>query len=227
MAVPATTGKLCTTIEEMKIGDYIAVSNDSTHGHRLGTNGLSEIPVTGNSDGMGFYYFVKVDKGLLVSDRVTRHSISWDTLNSVRSIEGAVTIYGTTQGLRRSLTGGAAYADEFGNISLSDRGFGGWPTNNEWDKHIVNFPSNKIQSGKTIDDIFHIRRSSASPYTWCQETPVNGLTSNLGAGTANNTYRIMRGLIDTHSETATVSFSPSSINDSIRGFRPVFEYKEV
>jgi len=113
------------------------------------------------------------------------------------------------QGIIRSLTGGVAYADANGNKSTTDQGYGGWPTNNEWDKYIVNFPQELIQPGKTLDDVFHYNKV----YTFTQDT------SFLG-----NIYRTCRG-----NNNNVKSFLPNTDATLInynRGFRPVFEYIE-
>ncbi|QSF43563.1 discoidin domain-containing protein [Paenibacillus tianjinensis] len=111
----------------------------------------------------------------------------------------------------RSLTGGVAYADANGNSSISNSNLGAWPTNNEWDKYIVNFPASKIQSGKTLDDVFHWN----GVHTLVSETPI------LSWAAASN--RVMRG-----NYTANSVFSPTSAQTTTAiGFRPVLEYKEV
>lgn len=117
-----------------------------------------------------------------------------------------------TKGIVRSLTGGVAYADANGNKSSSTNyaGYGAWPTNSEWDKFIVNFPTDLIQSGKTLDDVFHWNNI----YTWCQDTP------NITA--APSTNRVYRG----SSHPNRWGYIVSTTVDNTRGFRPVFEYKE-
>ncbi|MNJ67765.1 hypothetical protein D3C77_639630 [compost metagenome] len=130
-------------------------------------------------------------------------------------IQGVSTAYGNIQGIRRSLTGGVAYADANGNLSLTEKEFGGWPTNNEWDKYIVNFPVNKIQAGKTIDDVFH----HSDVGTRCMEAPVIGLSG--ATQTESSQQRIFRR------RSTTVGRHWSYLVADTTGFRPVFEYKEV
>jgi len=124
----------------------------------------------------------------------------------------------------RSLTGGVAHADANGNSSLTNQNRGGWPLNNEWDKYIVNFPQDLIQSGKTLDDIFHLVRTGAGtvPYTWCQETPINGVL-NVNAVAATNLRRTCRVMWSNN----ILSHSLANDNGDYMGFRPVLEYKEV
>lgn len=230
MTVPATTGQLRTKIEDMQIGDYIACNYTASNGavgtfSNLGTEG-TEIPVSSSAAPNGTFYFVKVAKGLLVADRVVQVSISWDTLNAGKFIEGKTMTLGTTSGILRSLTGGVAYADENGNKSLTEQGYGGWPTNNEWDKYIVNFPQDKIHPGKTLDDVFHWMGVAS----WCQDTAINGMQINKTSQNVvtNSTRRICRG---SHSDTSEmlvtdVWATPYGYVDRKVGFRPVLEYKE-
>lgn len=220
MAVPATTGKLCDRIEDMKIGDYIRWYHDGANyvmNNDIGN--MSEIPIEGQANSISglamYWYGVKVSKGLIVSDRVIRHSWSWDSINSSRSIEPRFETISDINGIIRSLSGGVAWADENGNISLTDKGFGGWPTNNEWDRYIVNFPSYKIQSGKTIDDVFHYNDAG----TRCMETPVIGFGG--ATQTESSQQRIFR-----RGNTAIGRHWSYLVMDT-SGFRPVFEYKEV
>lgn len=117
-----------------------------------------------------------------------------------------------TAGIIRSLTGGVAHADMNGDKSTTNQGFGGWPTNNEWDRYIVNFPQDKIQTGKTLDDVFHC----LSAGTWCQDTPVSNSTSRVFRGGWN---------VSLHKNNSFSSTSSSQSSGSL-GFRPVFSYKE-
>lgn len=235
MTVPATTGQLRTKIEDMQIGDYIACNYTASNGavgtfsNFGGTEG-TEIPVTGSATPNGTFYFIMVAKsnngGLLVADRVIQHSISWNTLNAAKVIQGRPQTFDGKEGIIRSLTGGVAYADANGNKSTSYQGYGGWPKNNEWDKYVVNFPKELIQSGKTLDDVFHWNGVG----TWCQETAINGLLhTEDGSAVASGTERIFRGVaagntkfLAEHRSGAALS---STANSSF-GFRPVFEYIE-
>lgn len=93
MPVPVTQGQLRTKLEDMQIGDYISCRYKAASGavglfSELGTCTAAEIPVTGTATPDGLFYFIKADKGLLIADRVIQHSISWNTINAVRLIEG-------------------------------------------------------------------------------------------------------------------------------------------
>ncbi|RHW32007.1 hypothetical protein [Oceanobacillus profundus] len=374
MPVPATTGSLKTSIHDMEIGDYIVASShraSSSSVPRLNTNmgnehvlnsGSYEDVYSGTTTGSILFYYVKVAKGLLISDRVIYHTISWDLLNTNKLIQelpwdngniipimtsnnspsgvasasgeyveplnnskvyraweafhdnytgwlsdtpgrgwlsyqfakaeivngykfkssgsmynleqapkswtfegfdgenwvildeqkdvtnwiegeyksfsfsnstpyltyrilvtenqntsrvvniGHLEMYDTA-GTIRSLTGGVAYADENGNKSTMDQSFGAWPTNNEWDRYIVNFPEEKIQVGKTLDDVFH----SSNIRAWTQDTP----DVNLSSGSPSS--RVTRG---GGSGVENVVFYTSSGATTTNGFRPCFEYKE-
>jgi len=211
MGVPATTGVLRTKIADMQIGDYIACSYQAGLTFVIGVNGLTEFPLTGVANGSAnnYFYFIKVDKGLLMSDRVAVHTVTWDTLNTNKLIQGTPKTIDSIVGSLRSLTGGVAYVDANGNSSTTDLGFGAFPTNNEWDKYIVKFPADKIQSGKTVDDVFHYTNSG----TWTQDTP------NLAL--APSTQRVRT------STTGKIAFALSSTTSGAYGFRPVFEYQEA
>lgn len=220
MPAPATTGKLCTTIQEMEIGDYISCSYmvDSKLFRNIGATVFQEIPYTGGNPGTAYsFYFIKVDKGLMIADRIVVASISWDNLNSAKYIQGQPLSSAIQQGqgkdmigIIRSLTGGVAYADANGN-SVQNSPFpaiGYFPLNNEWDRYIMGFPSNKIQVGKTLDDVFHW----SNAYTWTQDTWYT-----------NSSNRVLRGLNYNGKGGAQYTFSTYATNT---GFRPVFEYKE-
>lgn len=248
MAVPSTTGQLKQNIADLQIGDYIALQywlpNSSNVGKlsNVGSTGTplegapqrtvpsgTEIPVTGASSAADtnslynpYTYLVKVGKGLLVSDRVCQTSISWDTLNTSKLIQGVTATIGGVTGRIRSLTGGVAYADANGNKSLTGGSqlYGCWPTNNEWDKYIVNFPQELIQPGKTLDDVFHWNTGTI---TWCQDTPIP-ISSPPGGWANNSSGRTQRGGNgDIKRLFSTVS---SYTGPSLIGFRPVFEYVE-
>lgn len=215
--VPVTTGQLRSKIEDMQKGDYIvcnyqASSNAVGVFSNLGGTAGTEIPVEGSATPNGSFYFVKVDKGLLIASSVLQHSISWDTLNANRVIQGRSQEFDGVNGIIRSLTGGCAYADENGNQSTTDLGTGlAFPVNNEFDKYILGFDQTKIQSGKTLADVFH----HAVVKIWTQDTPI------VSIATATN--RVARG-----GTTGTNNFSylSSSTANTTVGFRPVFEFVE-
>lgn len=215
MPVPATTGQLRTRVQDMQIGDYIKININWNilwpNTFTLNGDG-AELPLTGTTAPTGSFYGIKVDKGLIISDRVILNTVTWNTLNNQKIIQGL-----PSQSLPdltiRSLTGGVAYVDKNGNKSLTDQGYGAWPTNNEWDKYIANFPSNLIQSRKTLDDVFHWN----GIWTWTQDTPILQLSSSE--------KRILRG----KDSQFGWGWSPSSSTEyqSYKfGFRPCFEYKE-
>lgn len=217
MGTPATKGVLRSSIADMEIGDYI-VFNWTGSGTTYDTNGIAEIPITGQTGWVSgeYVYMVKVDKGLLIGDRVTVHSKSWDYWNENRFIQGKTATFNGDVGIIRSLTGGVAYADENDNTSLTDLGFGATPRENEWDTYIVNFPQELIQDGKTIDDVFHWRNCG----TWTQDTLVNGFVRSDNVTVTSSDSRMLK---DRENNS---SFAPSSWSSTTIGFRPVFEYKE-
>lgn len=95
MGVPATTGQQRNNIADMQIGDYIPCRYIASSGaagtfSELGTCIAAEIPVAGTATPDGKFYFIKVDKGLLIADRIIQHSISWATLNTAQFINGLI-----------------------------------------------------------------------------------------------------------------------------------------
>lgn len=161
----------------------------------------------------GFYMYYRILATACIGN------FTWVRIAELQMLDAVGTI--------RSLTGGVAYADKDGNKSTTDQGYGGWPTNNEWDKYIVNFPQEKIQEGKTLDDIFHWNGINS----WCQDTLANGIAINKLATsvTSDNTRRIHRGSYSEADPNRLITdfwASKSSYTGSIIGFRPVFEYKE-
>jgi hypothetical protein len=216
MPVPNTAGQLRVKLQDMQVGDFIVWATKDNFGQfGISTEGLTEIPVTGiawnNSISNTFGYGIKVDRGLIVFDRVRQHSISWDGLNALKNIQGTpVTIKNAgvnLTGILRSLGGGCAYADENGNISLTDRGIGAWPTNNEWDKYIV---KKDYGTGAGRDDVWHWN----GVVTWTQDTPITSIRHS-GA-------RTCRG----YSSVDAFHNNLTNIAVAHLGFRPVFEYKE-
>ena len=104
------------SLEDMDIGDAIPCRYQASSGavgifSELGTANMAEIPVGGSATPNGLFYFIKVDKGLLIADRLVQHSISWNTLNAGGYIEGKLITLSTLTVLIRSLTGGVAYAN--------------------------------------------------------------------------------------------------------------------
>lgn len=222
MAVPNTGGVLRTKIEDMQVGDYIAckASNGITlnnvaknAAYSVGDNTVVEMPLNGlNGTGSGEngkYYFIKVDKGLLVADRVILYNVTWDKLNSLELIQGYQTPRDGSAfdlgipGILRSLGGGNSYASATGTSATADAGLGAWPQDNEWEKYIVG-----LFGG--ADDVWHWRNI----VTLCQDT----VTTGIGAATVrfNRGYNTVK---DTHVNLSSFS-SPS------HGFRPVFEFTE-
>jgi hypothetical protein len=125
MTIPNSGGVLRTSIADMQVGDYIAANwscnagvfdkNSSYYDLTAWTNPeVNQIPFTGSSSGGGFFYYIKVDKGLLIADRVVQNSISWDVINTQDGIQGFEKSYthagGTAIGIIRSLGGGNSYA---------------------------------------------------------------------------------------------------------------------
>lgn len=209
-------------INEMTVGccipcRYTALTS-GTPGNfsELGTFTASEIPITGSAIPDGTFYFNMIESTLLIADRVVQTNVSWNALNNVKFIEGKVIILNNIEYLIRSLSGGCAYADENGNMSLTDKGLGAWHINNEWDKYIVKSDlGGKITPGD--DNVWHF-----NIWNWGKETPINGLITDTSSNNIN-TYRVTRGYApDGILELDTGLTTFTSANG---GFRPVLQLK--
>ena len=208
-----------TDLALMEIGDYIPCKYTATSGvvgsfSELGTSVATEIPVTGTATPSGSFNFIKVDKGLLIADRVVQQSVSWDVLNAGKYIEGKVVVLNSKNTLIRSLNGGNSYADYSNKriVSLVDLGLGAYP-DNEWDTYIVESDlGGKIIAGD--DNVWHWNNTLSS---WQRETPILA----LGA----NTSRAKRGLNTGSGINTFVSIISTTVATTV-GFRPVLEYLE-
>lgn len=102
MATPQTNGILRTKLADMKIGDYLKCELNHSAGdvgiftgeflnNAVGT--YAEMSLTGgipaNYDGTGFFYFLKVDTGLLIADRKVIYAISPQLLNTKNYLLGS------------------------------------------------------------------------------------------------------------------------------------------
>lgn len=226
MAVPATTGQLRTDLSEMEIGDYIAMN--AKPNYQFGTGGLIECPISGVPHNAlvdnYFWYMIKVDKGLLISDRVWIHTMSWDAINNNKCIEGFPVP--SIKGNIRSLTGGVVYADSNGNLSMTqlDLSYGAFPNTNEYDTYIKR---SDLNGNVTPDDenVWHHKNVQ----TIVQDTPVAGTHVSIGGQSkvVTTSLRVLRGFINrTDSSFKDLSTATSNEGWSTTGFRPVFEYQE-
>ena len=104
MSVPATSGRLCTVLSDMQVGDYIRcvykaetsgvagefsnlgvknpVDDSGTAYAELSSTDISATPI-------GYFHFIKADRGLLIADRVIQTTVSWSALNASNYIYGA------------------------------------------------------------------------------------------------------------------------------------------
>ena len=121
------------------------------------------------------------------------------------------------------MSGGCAYADADanGNMSLTDKSLGAWPTNNEWDKYIVNSDlKGKIAKGD--DNVWHYTPT----WSWCKETGINGLISASVPSGGNSTNRIFRGYLYQGRAINRLDNIVTSNANVAGGFRPVLNYVE-
>jgi hypothetical protein len=227
MAEPNTGGVLRTNIADMKVGDYIKffanVANAEIFISDGAASSFSELPLTGSPYAVsssvyrGCFYGIKVDKGLIIADRVIAHSVSWDTLNSKELIQGR---YGHVQGdiggllkssiVTRSLGGGNSYATADGKSSTTDTSNGAWPVDNEWDTYIVR---KDYGTGAGRDDVWHW----SGVFTFTQDTAMMGVDN---ATTSDK--RIIRG----NTSRNRGGWATSNVSTTISGFRPCFSYEE-
>jgi hypothetical protein len=201
---------------DMQIGDcipcrYTALTSGSIGNFsEFGTSTVVEIPLTGTATPDGLFYFIKVAKGTLVADRVIQHSISWDTINAAKFIEGKTTTLNSINYLICSLSGGCTFLNTNGiDSSTTDNSLGGFPNINEFDNYIrLSTLNNKISAGS--DSIWHW----SNLYTLCKDTPITTL--------ASSSTRIYRGK-DSLTKLGTLTSSTTNITT---GFRPVLKYVE-
>lgn len=127
--------------------------------------------------------------------------------------------YNSIKAYIRSLSGGVAYLDTNGNSSTTDKSLGAWPSNNEWDKYIVNdYLKGKIIPGD--DNIWHWN-------LWCysKETPILNI-KNLSNVPATTSYRSLRGYSGDGKGVVRLDYTASTYADTYGGFRPVLNYIE-
>lgn len=123
---------------------------------------------------------------------------------------------GKKSGRIRSLYGGNGFKASSEDFITTDAGYGGYPSDNEWDSIIVRDDlAGKIRAG---DDSLWMWSLNGSH---CVETQINGVVNASGAagGTGN---RVWRGYL----KADQFSHSAAGSAFSTVGFRPVFEYKE-
>lgn len=222
---PATTGSQKSSVYDMGIGDYISCVYDLPPGgtvgvlRQLGCSIVDNDSYAGVQSGTGAsfpFYFIKVAKGLLISDRIVHHSISWMTLNQQSWIQGIsqrnqrfcddATI--SDEYVLRSLTGGAGLQEPSG----------AWPTGNEWDLYLV---GSDLQGTitKGDDNVWHWKNI----WSFMQDTCLNGIRLHDDTQSSASKYRTMRG----HSSANGLSGTILSAVLDTGGFRPVLEFREV
>lgn len=94
MAVPVTSGKLCTHLGEMEIGDYIpcrySVSAQYTAGvfSEIGAEVTAELPTTPAIAPNGQFYFIKATNTLLLADRTIQARVAYNALDAAGYVAG-------------------------------------------------------------------------------------------------------------------------------------------
>jgi hypothetical protein len=216
-------------LSDMQIGDciickYVATTSGSAGVFsELGTSTSAEIQLTGASTPNGLFYFIKVDKGTLIADRNIQNSISWDTLNTAKYLEGKTTALELNNVLIRSISGGVAYLDASGNETTTNNNLGAYPSKNEWDKYIVNSDlTGKIIKGD--NNIWHWNNNSS----YCIDATSNGFVRTPFSYTVtNSTVRTIRGVSsETNGGIRGIGCVLSNDTSSSWGFRPVLNYIE-
>ncbi|HIG0360377.1 TPA: hypothetical protein ACX96Z_001966 [Clostridium sporogenes] len=154
------------------------------------------------------------NKTLLICDRVILNYISWDTLNEAGYITGKKITIDGQEYLCRVLSGGDNYR------SGSDAYSGGAPTNNEWDRFIVNEdnisglpkPTNDdLDSSLDYNDLDRTHNQLWNwwgNHSWCKETYKG-----------NSSYRVYRG----SSCARYFNYNNSNYTSGNVGWRPALE----
>ncbi|MBB6282003.1 6-hydroxymethylpterin diphosphokinase MptE-like protein [Geobacillus subterraneus] len=210
-----------TVIEELEVGKRIRCHYKASFNQAGVFSGLGEetaefIPPESSAEPDGDFYFIMVDeeggRKKLIADRVVQHSISWEELNKVGYIFGTSVLFGKHEGTIRSLKGGFAFRDSNGNISLTDKGLGAYPLDNEWDKYVLSINNDDV-------DIFNILSGKQS---WCQENPMSGLEHPVFRYILSdenvNFHRVFR--TKRHNGKG-ISYDLGSNVRDFRGFRPM------
>ncbi|EJW16783.1 hypothetical protein M5X00_18030 [Paenibacillus alvei] len=174
MAKPNTDGIERDFILEMEVGDYICMQVYENGSPFEFTGGVSPWVGTGSNfmaipeidysgaeinSARGIFYFIKVDEGLLIADRVIKTIISYNELKGTKDnnyIQGKAMTLNGVYGYMRCLTGGVGLINEKGSIENdpSKAILGAYPIDNEYDKYIVN--SNLNGTIKANDhDVWH------------------------------------------------------------------------
>lgn len=91
--VPPTNGKLQTRLQDMQVGDFIVCEYTGTSNaigtfSNLGMSTANEIAIMPPATPTGLFYFIKVDKGLLVADRNVQAYITWDAIFTGKVMTG-------------------------------------------------------------------------------------------------------------------------------------------
>ena len=182
-------------------------------------SGNIEIRNTDSDDAYKLQWIEVNDNGkkLLICDRNILSRVSWDDLNVQGLVNGKeITIDGQKYKIRL-LSGGSNYR------SGSDNYSGGSPTDNEWDRIIVNegnFSELPIPSSTDLDSSFNSTDYSSEHnkvlnwsgmFSWCKE-----------AYSGSSSYRVNRGYY------SASSFNSHSSGDryGFVGWRPVLEVLE-
>jgi hypothetical protein len=126
----------------------------------------------------------------------------------------------------RSLSGGNAYLGTDGKASLTDKGLGAWPPNNEWDKYLVKSNlDGKVTPGD--DNVWHWSPGCSA---WCKDTPITNVVGTNNGSLGTTSFRTHRGKYiyngTTYGGINAMACSTSSGVVSGIGFRPVLEYPE-
>lgn len=227
MPVPNTRGFLRYHILDMEIGDYFPMQIGEADGSGSGNDYLikpfdweawgknvwkEELKwKKGDNNDLadGVFYFIKVDDGLLIADRVVKTNISQHKLKiDVNNyVQGVYMIVDGVEGVMRLPTGGIAWHDGNGKPTYTSpkNFYGAYPTDNEYDKYIVNSNlGGKVSPND--DNVWH--NNGFETVTSMVNSKIVSQAIHRGGGDdgANLIYRV------------------STDNASNAGFRPVFDY---
>lgn len=227
MGAPASNGKLCTKVSDMLIGDYIkcdyvvSSSADNAVGvfkniGNISTTEMRTIPILGAGQINNYFYFIKVDKGLLVADRRIQAYVSGKAYGDAGYITGK-------------------YISELGGSirMLSYNEFLKYITNSNLNGNIIKQDVN-VWNGE-IGTISSILWGPSSPISeFCQDR-INGniktqvfmdgtrdgnITAYHGGSTV---YCSISGLVPMNSM-LNIKSDGSAGEPSHLSFRPAFEY---
>lgn len=208
------------------------------------TKQYEEIPATPGSTANGYFYFLKVDKGLCVADRRVQSDVSLERLNDAGYIHGAFNRYGLVRVLSPAeYKKYVSEGDCNGSIVILDKKVWNWTSNETYINFEVENNTPGVPMKMTKNLLFEIT-GYTSKENYLPEYNLNRVKYSANAfvrGRAKNTRysqcteeNVYIEILDSNKGTKTYtaeSYYKPSVNryvylylNAIACFRPVLEY---